>query len=128
MANVTEAQTVTPGKEKLLLVLVAVWVVLGVGAYYALGQLPGWQRALVFVAGLVLAAITFFYADTGRRLVGFARDSWKEVGKMVWPKRNESLQLTGYVFAFVLVVALYLWLSDKVVEFVLYRLILGWTH
>ncbi|MEJ7136812.1 preprotein translocase subunit SecE [Amphibiibacter pelophylacis] len=128
MANVTEAQTVTPGKEKFLLVMVAVWVILGVGAYYVLASQPGWQRVLSFLAGLVLAAATFFYADAGRRLVGFARDSWKEVGKMVWPKRNESLQLTGYVFAFVLVVALYLWLSDKIVEFVLYRLILGWTQ
>ena len=36
------------------------------------------------------------------------------------------MQTTGIVFAFVLVMAIVLWLTDKTLEFVLYDLILGW--
>ena len=45
---------------------------------------------------------------------------------MVWPTRKESLQMTGYVFAFVVLMALFLWFTDKTLEWVLYDLILGW--
>ena len=49
-----------------------------------------------------------------------------EVRKVVWPTRKEAMQMTGYVFAFVVVMALFLWLTDKSLEWVLYDLILGW--
>ncbi len=58
----------------------------------------------------------------------FGRDSWREVGKVVWPSRKEALQMTGYVFAFVVVMALFLFLTDKTLEWVLYDLILGWKR
>jgi preprotein translocase subunit SecE len=44
----------------------------------------------------------------------------------VWPTRKESLQTAGIVFAFVVVMALFLWVSDKTLEYLLYDLILGW--
>ena len=55
-------------------------------------------------------------------------DSVREVKKVVWPTRKEALQMTGYVFAFVVVMALFLWLTDKTLEWVLYDLILGWKR
>jgi preprotein translocase subunit SecE len=36
------------------------------------------------------------------------------------------LQTAAAVFAFVVVMALFLWVSDKVLEWVLYDLIMGW--
>ena len=48
--------------------------------------------------------------------------------KVVWPTRKEAMQMTGYVFAFVFVMALFLWLTDKTLEWVLYDLILGWRR
>jgi preprotein translocase subunit SecE len=71
---------------------------------------------------------TFFTAEAGKQLIAFGRDSWREVGKVVWPSRKESLQMTGYVFAFVVVMALFLWLADKTIEWLLYDLILGWRR
>jgi preprotein translocase subunit SecE len=32
------------------------------------------------------------------------------------------------VFAFVFVMALYMWITDKTLEWILYDLILGWRH
>jgi len=52
----------------------------------------------------------------------------REVKKVVWPTRKEALQMTAYVFAFVVVMALFLWLTDKTLEWVLYDLILGWKR
>jgi preprotein translocase subunit SecE len=50
----------------------------------------------------------------------------KETKKVVWPSRREAMQITGVVFGFVLVMALFLWGTDKLLEVVLYGLILGW--
>ena len=49
-----------------------------------------------------------------------------EAKKVVWPTRKETLQTTGLVFAFVLAMAVFLWLTDKSIEWVLYDLILQW--
>ena len=56
---------------------------------------------------LTLAAVVFFTSESGKRLIGFGRDSWREVKKVVWPTRKEATQLTGLVFLFVLVLALF---------------------
>ena len=44
----------------------------------------------------------------------------------MWPSRKETVQTTGLVFAFVVIMAVFLWLTDKSLEWVLYDLILGW--
>ena len=54
------------------------------------------------------------------------RDAWRETKKVVWPARKEAIQMTAYVFAFVFVMALFLWLTDKTLEWLFYDLILGW--
>ena len=78
------------------------------------------------VVGLLAAAVTFFVSESGKQLLAFGKDSWKEVKKVVWPTRKETLQMTAYVFGFVVVMALFLWLTDKTLGWVLYDLILGW--
>ena len=37
---------------------------------------------------------------------------------MVWPRRKETVQTTGMVFAFVLAMAIMLWMTDKSLEWV----------
>jgi preprotein translocase subunit SecE len=72
--------------------------------------------------------VVFFVSEPGRQLIAFGRDSTREVRKVVWPTRKEAMQMTGYVFAFVVVMALFLWLTDKTLEWVLYDLVLGWKR
>jgi preprotein translocase subunit SecE len=74
----------------------------------------------------VAAVAVFLTSLQGRQLVGFGRDAWREVQKVVWPTRKESLQMTAYVFGFVVIMALFLWFTDKTLEWVFYDLILGW--
>jgi preprotein translocase subunit SecE len=78
---------------------------------------------LVLVAG---AVGVFFSSEQGRQLIAFGRESFREVKKVVWPTRKEAVQMTLYVFAFVTIMAIFLWLTDKTLEWVLYDLILGW--
>ena len=122
----TDVETVHSGADKAKLALA---VLLLAGAFVAFFMLSA-QGALVqwaaFVAVLIAAAVVFLMSLPGRQLVGFGRDSWREVQKVVWPARREAMQMTGYVFAFVFVMSLFLWLTDKTLEWVLFDLFLGW--
>jgi len=100
----------------------------GVAAFYLLAQQDLWVRVGALLALLAAAVAAFFSSESGKQLIGFGRDSAREVRKVVWPTRKEAVQMTGYVFAFVFVMALFLWLSDKTLEWVFYDLILGWRR
>jgi preprotein translocase subunit SecE len=39
---------------------------------------------------------------------------------------KEALQMTGIVFVFVIIIAIFLWLADKTLGWVIYGLLLGW--
>jgi preprotein translocase subunit SecE len=128
MSAESQVETVSSGADKARLVGAALLLVAAVAAFYALGKQDLWLRVAALLVLLVGAVAVFFTSDPGRRLVAFGRDSWREVKKVVWPTRNEALQMTGYVFAFVAVMALFLWLTDKTLEWVLYDLVLGWRR
>jgi len=124
----TQVETVTTGAEKARLGLVALLIIGALAAFYLLakeGPIAQWGG---LGAGLVLAAIVFFTSESGKRLIAFGRDSWREVQKVVWPTRKEALQTTAFVFAFAVIMALFLWLTDKTLEWVLYDLVLGWRR
>jgi preprotein translocase subunit SecE len=128
MSAESQVETVSSGADKARLAGAALLLVAAVGVFYALGKQDLWLRVVALLVLLVGAVAVFFTSDPGRRLIAFGRDSWREVKKVVWPTRNEALQMTGYVFAFVAVMALFLWLTDKTLEWVLYDLVLGWRR
>ena len=122
----SQVQTVVSSADKAKLAGAAALVIGALVAYYLLtkqGQLAQWGALLV---GIVAAAVLFFTSEPGKELFAFGRDAWREVKKVVWPSRKEAIQMTAYVFGFVFVMALFLWLTDKTLEWVFYDLILGW--
>ena len=122
----THVQTVNTGADKAKLVAAALLVVGAFASYFLLAAQGALLQWLGFIAGLVLAVIVFLVSESGKQLTAFGRDAWREVKKVVWPTRKESLQMTAYVFGFVFIMALFLWLTDKTLEWVFYDLILGW--
>lgn len=122
----TQVQTVNTTADKAKLAAAAVMVIASLVAYYALAKQGSLFQWLGLLAGLALAVVIFLTSETGKALVAFGRDSAKEVKKVVWPTRKEAVQMTLYVFGFVLLMALFLWLTDKTLEWVFYDLILGW--
>lgn len=122
----SEVQTVSTAGDKMRTALAVTLVLAGFVAYFMLkdqGSLVRWGSLLV---AMIAATAVFFTSESGRQLIGFGRDAVRETKKVVWPERKETLQITLYVFAFVVVMALFLWLTDKTLEWVFYDLILGW--
>jgi preprotein translocase subunit SecE len=128
MSTQPQVQTVTTGADKAKLVAAAALLIGSVVAFYLLGQKDMWLRVVALLAGLIAAVGVFFTSENGRQLIAYGRESVREVKKVVWPSRKEAVQMTGYVFAFVVVMALFLWISDKTLEWLLYDVILGWKR
>jgi preprotein translocase subunit SecE len=128
MSSNTQVETVSTGADKAKLAGAAVLLVGGVAAFYLLGKQDLWLRALALIALLAAAVAMFFTSESGKQLIAFGKDSIRETKKVVWPTRKEAVQMTGYVFAFVFVMALFLWVTDKTLEWVLYDLVLGWKR
>jgi preprotein translocase subunit SecE len=128
MSNQTQVETVATGADKAKLAGAAALVVAAVVVFYVLGKQDLWLRVAALLVLLAAAVAVFFMSEAGRQLIAFGRDSARETRKVVWPTRNEAMQMTGYVFAFVVVMALFLWMTDKTLEWVLYDVVLGWKR
>jgi len=124
----SDIDTVSTSADKAKLAATGLFVVGGVAAFYLLGKQDLWLRVLVLLALLAAAVGLFLTSAQGKELVAFGQDSVKELKKVVWPTRPEATQMTLYVFAFVVIMALFLWLTDKTLEWVIYDLVLGWKH
>jgi preprotein translocase subunit SecE len=121
-------ETVSTGADKAKVALAAALVLGSVGAYYFLAAQDTWKRVAVLLAMILAGVVIFFTSESGKQLIAFGRDAYREVLKVVWPARSEAMQMTGYVFAFVVVMAFLLWSADKTIEWVLYDLLLGWKR
>lgn len=122
----TQIQTVNTGADKAKLAAASVMAVAALVAFYLLDKQGALVQWAVLLVGLGAAAGVFFVSETGKQLIAFGQDAWKEVKKVVWPARKEAIQITAYVFGFVLIMAMFLWLTDKTLEWLFYDLILGW--
>ncbi len=114
--------------SKVLVLLAVIKVFAGIVGYYFLSGKPTLMRLGALAVGVVVGAVLFFFSPSGSEFMAFARDSVREVRKVVWPERKESLRMTAIVFGFVLLMAVFLWGTDKIFDFVLYDLILGWKN
>jgi len=122
----SQVETVSTGADKAKLGVAGALVVAALAGFYLLGkqgQVVQWGALLV---GLAAAFVVFMTSESGKEFVAFGRDSWREVKKVVWPSRKEAIQMTLYVIGFSALMALFLWLTDKTLEWVFYDLVLGW--
>jgi len=126
MSN-TSIVNVTSGIDKLKLGLAVLVIIAGIVGFSVLeSKLPMAARIAIFIGSLVLAAGIAWMSEPGRRTIAFAHESYNEVKRVVWPTRKETLQMTGIVFAFVAIMGLFLWVLDKLVEWMLFGVLLGW--
>ncbi|GAB2880823.1 preprotein translocase subunit SecE [Pseudoduganella ginsengisoli] len=121
-------QTVGTSNDKFKVVLAVVAAIAGVAGFFILAGQPTLVRAIALVVGLLISAGIAYTSSSGRDFLNFAKESVRETKKVVWPTRKETTQITMIVFAFVLVMAVFLWGTDKLLEFVLYDVILGWKQ
>ena len=98
--------------DKIKITVAAALLVAGIAAFYYWSESITIVRVLAVIGGAVAGAVVFLTAAPGKEFFAFAQESVEETKRVVWPTRKETLQTTGVVFAFVFVMALFLWLID----------------
>ncbi|GHU30723.1 protein translocase subunit SecE [Betaproteobacteria bacterium] len=114
--------------DKIKFALAVLLLVAGVVGFYLLAEQAMILRVLAVIAGLGLGAAVAWQTEPGRQFFDFAKEAVGEAKKVVWPTQKETLRMTGLVFAFVIIMAFFLYLTDMGLEWVLYDLILGWRN
>lgn len=110
-----------------VLVTAAVAAVLaGVLGFTFLSEQPPLVRVGILIGGLLAGLGLSWFSLPGKQFLAFSRESYDETRMVVWPSRKETIQTTGIVFAFVVIMALFLFIVDKSIEWVLYDLLLRW--
>jgi len=125
MAN-TNIETVRNPLDLVKVLLAALAVVAGIVGFYLVPHDILVLRVLSVLAGLAAGVAIAWFSEPGQRFFAFAKDAVAETRRVVWPSRKETIQTTAVVFGFVLIMAIFLWVTDKTLEYVLYDLFLGW--
>ena len=112
--------------DRVKLAVAAVFVLAGIGGFYQLSSSAAVLRLASVLAGVLAGAAVAWFTAPGQRLLTFSREAVTETKKVVWPTRKDSFQTTAVVFAFVVLMAVFLWISDKSLEYMLYDVVLGW--
>jgi preprotein translocase subunit SecE len=98
--------------DNIKLLIAALLVVAGIAGFYLLQDAPAVFGVLSILAGILAAVGVAWLTNPGRQFYAFSQESVVEARKVVWPTRKETMQMTGVVVAFVIVMALFLWLVD----------------
>ena len=84
----------------------------GIAAFYYWSESITIVRVLAVIGGTVAGAVVFLTTAPGKEFFAYSQESIDETKRVVWPTRKETLQTTGIVFAFVAVMAVFLWMVD----------------
>jgi preprotein translocase subunit SecE len=124
VVNLSASPSIYSSQDKIKLAVAGVVVLAAIVGYYVLANSPFALRAGLVVAGLVVALVIAWTSQPGKDFIVYCQDSTTETKKVVWPSRKETLQTTGVVVAFVIVMAIFLWAVDASLV-VLVRVLVG---
>ena len=122
--NNQNVETVTTKSDVILVTLAVLSALAGVIAFALLTEQPLSVRLFFHPGVLVLAVLLAWLSPSGKRLLAYGRQSYEELRRVVWPTKKETLNTTGMVMAFVIVMAFFLFLVDKIIEWGLYDVLL----
>ena len=104
--------------DKLKIAVAVACVVAGVWAYYFFADAALVLRVLMVLGGLVAAGVVAWLSEPGKEFFAFAQEAWAEAGRVSWPTRKETIQTTAIVFAFVVIMALFLFAVDSTLAWI----------
>jgi preprotein translocase subunit SecE len=119
-------ETVTSKADLVLVTLAVLAAAAGVLGFTFMTDQQMLTRVGVLIGGLLVAIVIAYFSQSGKRFLAYARESYEETKRVVWPSRKETVSTTGVVFGFVVIMALFLFLVDKSLEWVLYDMLLAW--
>ena len=98
--------------DKIRITAALILVAAGVAGFYLLDQSPMIVRVASVLAGLAAGAGGFWTAGPGKQVPLFGPGSVGGTQEGGRATREETVQTTGVVFAFMVVMALFLWVVD----------------
>ena len=98
--------------DKIKLAVAALLLLAGIWGFYYLGTSPLIARLGAILAGAVAGIAVGWTSEPGKRFYAYTQEAIAETKKVVWPSRKETMQTTGVVVAFVIIMALFLWIVD----------------
>ncbi len=104
--------------DKLKIALAILCIIAGVWGYYHFAESAQVLRILMVLSGLLVAGGVAWLSEPGKQFFVFAQEAWNEAGRVSWPTRKETVQTTGIVFAFVVIMALFLFAVDTTLAWV----------
>jgi len=126
--NKTDVETIGSGTDNFLVGLATLVALGGIIGFSFWSELSLLARFGMLVGGLVLGMGIAWFSTPGKRFLAFAQEAYEEAKKVTWPTAKEAAQTTGVVFLFVAIMAIFLFLVDKAIEYGLYDLVLGWKR
>lgn len=88
----------------------------GVAGFYML-ELAIWLRWMIVLAALAAGALVSLQSYQGRTFWQFVQSSRVELRKVVWPNRQETMQVTLVVFVMIMLMGLFFWGVDSLLGF-----------
>ena len=108
--------------DKIKMAVAVALVIAGVWGYYHFSDTAQVLRVLMVLGGLIAAGAVAWLTAPGKELFIFSQEAWQEASKVSWPTRKETVQTTLVVFAFVVVMALFLFAVDTTLAWLVSRL------
>lgn len=105
-----------------LWILIAIAIAVAVVGNYYFSQ-PATLQPLYIRISLVLGCIAValvcgLLTSSGKKLLKFAKESRGELRRVTWPTREETVKSTVGVAIVVFIIAMFLWVSDIVIGFI----------
>ena len=113
--------------DKIKMAVAVALVIAGVWGYYHFSDTAQVLRVLMVLGGLIGAGAVAWLTAPGKELFIFSQEAWQEASKVSWPTRKETVQTTLVVFAFVVVMALFLFAVDTGLAWIV-KLLTGRTE
>ena len=110
---VSKATAPSSSLDTVKLVLALVVLVAGMFGFYWFEQVALTWRVIAMFAVVGVAVGLVLWTELGGRLMSFTRESRVELRKVVWPTRQETIQITLIVLVLVFLIGLFLWLVDS---------------
>jgi preprotein translocase subunit SecE len=104
--------------------IVLLLVVGGMVGFYYFDEQWIWVRILGLLAVIGIAGFVAAKTEKGHDTLIFIRESHTEVRKVIWPTPQETMQVTGIVIVMVVLVAIFIWILDSVLMWIV-RLLTG---
>lgn len=123
--NIIKTSAQTTDKRDVFKWLVVVWLVgSGIVSFYYFDEQAVLIRVVTLLVVAIMAAWIASKTERGKYALGFIHESHVEVRRVVWPTRQETIQMTSVVLFMVVLLALVVWVLDGVLMWVL-RLLTG---